>query len=60
MDICLQKGQVSLGAREKAEQGTLQAMTADMTFQVTDSSPKIGETTENKWQITRKEATITE
>jgi hypothetical protein len=35
-------------------------MRANMTFYVTDSSPKIVEITENKWQRTQKEATINE
>jgi hypothetical protein len=60
MDIHLKKGQVSLGASEETEQGILYAMIADMTFHVSDSSPKIGETTENKWQMTRKEAPVTD
>jgi hypothetical protein len=35
-------------------------MTADMTFHVSDLSTKIGETTENKGQMTQKEATVTD
>jgi len=42
MSIHLKKGQLSLGASEEAEQRILQAMIADMTFHVTDSSPKMG------------------
>ena len=53
-------GQVSLGASEEKEQGILQAMIADMTFHVTDWSPKTEETTENQCEMTQKEVSITE